>query len=86
MCVTCDVNRSNPPACHCVDGYYPEIGTLECKECNFRCVTCVADSTEITHNCIVCAANRIAAPDCHCQVGWYNVPVMSGEPGIAECE
>jgi hypothetical protein len=34
QCINCGVNRTSPPVCPCVDGYY-EDSTLECVPCEF---------------------------------------------------
>jgi hypothetical protein len=62
------------PFCPCLDGFYEEDDISVCKNCSFKCKTCLVESV-----CQTCALNsfRDQLKNCNCQDGYFETGQIS---------
>ncbi|CAD8081203.1 unnamed protein product [Paramecium sonneborni] len=63
-CLSCNLNRTNPPTCECDTGYYES--NNQCLSCPNKCLSC-----DTTPTCYNCKGDRLNNPICNCPEGYY---------------
>ncbi|KAM3128076.1 hypothetical protein pb186bvf_019839 [Paramecium bursaria] len=76
-CLTCNVQRQNPPQCSCIDGYWEN--NLICQQCPFQCLSCTNET-----DCQTCRGNRQGS-NCTCLIGYDDGVSQNCQQCIPNC-